>query len=88
MRVILDAMYDGMQEYLQEEGWEVITVKDIGASNAKDAKVRSYARENDSILVTQDNKSADIAKRNGVICIHVSLGDISELVKKEIHKIK
>jgi len=56
IRIMLDAMYDGMQEYLEEVGWSVITVKDIESKNAKDSKVRKHARTNDMILVTQDKK--------------------------------
>ena len=86
MRIMLDAMYDGMQEYLEEVGWSVITVKDIGSKNAKDSKVRKHARTNDMILVTQDKKSADIAQRNQVKTILITLGDISELVISKIEK--
>ena len=86
MKILLDAMYDGLKEYLTEEGWNVLTVRDIDAPNAKDAKVRSYAKENGYTIVTQDGRSADIAIRSGIPCIHVSLGDIAELVKTEIKK--
>ena len=62
MKIMLDAMYDGMQEYLEEIGWSVITVKDIGCQSAKDRELRDYVKTNDMILVTQDKKSADITK--------------------------
>ena len=86
MRIMLDAMYDGMQEYLEEIGWSAITVKDIGSSSAKDSKVREHAKTHDMILVTNDRKSADIAQRNQINTILITLGDISELVIARIQK--
>lgn len=86
MKIMLDAMYDGMQEYLEEIGWSVITVKDIGCQSAKDREVRKHAKTHDMILITQDKKSADIAKRNQVKTLLISLGDISELVISKIKK--
>lgn len=85
MKILLDAMYDGLQEYLEEIGWQVKTVKDLGAPNAKDPVVRSYAKENDFILITQDKRSADVARRSGIECVLVSLGDIADLVKERIN---
>ena len=79
-------MYDGLKEYLEEMSWQVKTVKDLGKPNAKDPVVRSYAKENDYILVTQDKRSADVARRSGIECVLVSLGDIADLVKERIIK--
>jgi len=78
-------MYLGLKEYLQEDGWEVETVLDLGKQSADDADVRKYAKENDLTLITQDKKSADIAMRNGIKCIAISFGDIYELVRSKIY---
>jgi len=75
-----------MKEYLEEVGMEVKTVRDLGYPNAKDVRVREYAKANDMILVTQDKRSADIAERNGVKNIVITLGDISTLVVNELQK--
>ena len=83
---MLDAMYDGLQEYLEEIGWSVKTVKDIGCQSAKDTEVRNYVKTHEMILVTQDKKSADIANRNQVKTLLISLGDISELVISKLKK--
>jgi len=80
-------MYDGMQEYLEAEEWVVKTVRELGFPNAKDAKLRAYAKDHNMILVTQDRKSADVAKRNGVKCVLVDFGDISVLVKEQLRRI-
>lgn len=84
MKILLDAMYNGLKEYLEEMGWQVKTVKDLGKPNAKDPEVRSYAEENGFILVTQDKRSADVARRSGIERVWVSLGDIVDLVKERI----
>lgn len=85
MKILVDAMYDGLKGYLEEMGWEVKTVKDFGKASAKDPVVRSYAKEYNYILVTQDDRSADIAQRSGIECILVSLGEIADLVKERIN---
>lgn len=79
-------MYDGLKGYLEESGWQVKTVRELGCPNAKDSRVREYAKRHDMILVTQDRKSADIAEHNNIKTILVSFGDIYELVKKELRK--
>jgi len=84
MKILLDAMYDGLKEYLTEKEYDVITVRDLGKSSANDDEVRTHARKHNMILVTQDKRSADIALRNGTKCILVSLGDIAELVNSKI----
>ena len=84
MKILLDAMYDGLKEYLTEKNHEVISVRDLGKSSANDADVRKYASEHNMILVTQDKRSADVGMRNGVDCVLISLGDIAELVNSKI----
>jgi len=84
-KFLLDGMLLGLKEYLQENGWEVVTVLDLGKQSADDADVRKYAKENGLTLITQDKKSADIAKRNGVNCIVISFGDIYEIVRSKIY---
>ncbi len=84
MKIILDAIYDGLKEYLAEKKHEVITVRDLGKSSANDVDIRAHSRKHGMVLVTQDKESADIALRNGIKCILVSLGDIAELVDSKI----
>ena len=87
MKILLDAMYEGLKEYLTEKNHDVISVRDLDKSSANDAEVRKIASEQNMILVTQDKRSADIAMRNGVECILISLGDIAELVNEKIQNI-
>lgn len=84
-KFLLDAMVLGLKEYLQEDGWEVVTVRDLGKQSAADAEVRKYAKENDLTLITQDTKSADIAERYGIDCIPISFGDNYDIVKSKIY---
>jgi len=83
--ILLDAMFDGLKEFLEEAGWSVKTVSDFGAKNAKDKKVREFARENDMILITADRKSASIAEASEVKNILVSMAEISIIVKRELN---
>ncbi len=63
---------------------EVNRVRDLGKSSANDVDIRAHSRKHGMVLVTQDKESADIALRNGINCILVSLGDIAELVDSKI----
>jgi predicted nuclease of predicted toxin-antitoxin system len=77
-------MYHGLKEYFEEKGWVVKTVDDLNCKSANDKEVRVYAKEHDMILVTQDKRSANVASRNGIKVVLVTIGDISDLVISRI----
>lgn len=79
-------MYHGLKEYFEEIGWIVKTVDDLNCKSANDKQVRIYAKEHDMVLVTQDRRSSDVAERNGIKVVLVTIGDIADLVKLKIDK--
>jgi len=61
MKLLLDEMYTGLKEYFETLGWEVLTVQETGLQGARDKDIVEYASRNDLIIITQDNKLAEIA---------------------------
>ena len=58
-------MYAGLKEYFEILGWEVITVQEAGLRGAKDRDVVEYAVKNNLLLVTEDQKPAELAHLKG-----------------------
>ena len=86
MRLLLDEMFAGLKEFFEVLGWEVITVQEAGLQGAKDREVVEYAKKNDLILVTQDEKPADLAELLGVKYVLVSRSLIAKIVDAKIRE--
>ena len=86
MKILLDEHYTGLKEYLEALGWEVTTVQDARLKGAKDREVIEYARVNDLLVVTEDDRPAQIADLLGVNCVWVSPGVIAKAIDAEIRE--
>jgi len=86
LKILLDEMYAGLKEYFETLGWDVLTVQEAGLQGAKDKNVVEYAQKNDLLLVTQDQKSADLAELIGVKCILISNAMIAKIADDNIRK--
>jgi predicted nuclease of predicted toxin-antitoxin system len=86
MKILLDEMYTGMKDYLKALGWELETVNTTGLQGASDTKVMEFARDNDLLVVTQDEKFADIAELKGVQCVLVSRKMVAKMIDSELKK--
>ncbi|HVP92234.1 MAG TPA: DUF5615 family PIN-like protein [Acidobacteriota bacterium] len=84
MKILLDEMYAGLREYFETLGWEVLTVQDVGLQGAKDKDVVDYAKNNNLLLVTQDQKPAELAELRGVKCVLISNGMIAKIADAKI----
>ncbi len=84
MRLLLDEMYAGLKEYFETLGWEVLTAQDAGLKGAKDRDVVDYARNNNMLLVTQDQKPADLAELTGVKYVLISNAMIAKIADAKI----
>lgn len=87
MRILLDEMYAGLKEYLETLGYEVMTAQEAGLKAAKDRDVVEYADKNNMLLVTQDQKPAELAELLGVRCIFISNLMIAQLVDQKIKSV-
>ena len=86
MRILLDEMYAGLKEYFETLGWQAVTAQDIGLQGAKDKDIVEYARRNNLILVTQDQKPADIADLRGVKHVLISNAMIAKIADQKIRE--
>jgi len=72
MKLLLDEMYAGLKEYFETLGYEVLTAQEAGLKSAKDKAVVEFAGKNNLILVTQDQKPAELAELTKVKYVLIS----------------
>lgn len=84
MKLLLDEMYAGLKEYFETLGYEVLTAQEAGLKSAKDREVVEFAGKNDLILVTQDQKPAELAELTGVKCVLISNALIAKIADAKI----
>jgi predicted nuclease of predicted toxin-antitoxin system len=84
MKLLLDEMYAGLKEYLETLGYQVQTAQEAGLSGAKDREVVEYAGKNGLLLVTEDQKPAELAQLLDVKCVFVSNLMLAKLVDQKI----
>jgi len=88
MRILLDEMYAGLKEYFEALGYEVLTAQEAGLKSAKDREIVEYAGKNNLILVTQDQKPAELAELLGVKCVFISNLMIARLADEKIKQLQ
>ena len=86
MKLLLDEMYTGLKEYLQAMSWDVTTVHDANLAGASDREVVDYAEKNALLLVTQDEKHADLATLRHVPCVLISKLMLTRMIDAELRK--
>jgi len=84
LKILLDEMYAGLKEYFETLGWEALTVQDVGLKGAKDKDIAEYAKNNNLLLVTQDQRSADLAELVGVKYVLISSAMIAKIADAKI----
>ncbi len=86
MKLLLDEMYAGLKEYFETLGWDVQAAQDVGLRGASDKVVVDYARAHDMLLVTQDQKPAELAELVGVKCVLISNAMIAKIADERIRE--
>jgi predicted nuclease of predicted toxin-antitoxin system len=84
VKLLLDEMYAGLKEYFETLGYEVLTAQEAGLKSAKDRDVVEYAGRHGLVLVTQDQKPAELAELTSVKCILISSGMIAKIADVKI----
>ncbi len=84
MKLLLDEMYAGLKEYFETLGYEVLTAQEAGLKAAKDKDVVEYAGKHGLILVTQDQKSAELAELMSVKYVMISNAMIAKIADAKI----
>jgi len=88
VKILIDEMDDGMDEKLNELGFEAYSVKKLlaeGRNLRTDYSIINYAKENEMILVTRDTESGQACQENDLPCI---LLDNDEIFKIVVEKLK
>ena len=83
MKILLDEMYAGLKEYFEALGYEVLTAQEAGLKSGKDRDIVECAGKYDLILVTQDQKPAEIAELLSVKCVFISNLMIAKLADEK-----
>ena len=86
MKLLLDEMYAGLKEYFEALGWEVLTVHDVGMQGGKDKDIVEYTKKNNLLLVTQDNKPAELAELLDVKYVRISNALIARWLMLKLEK--
>ena len=84
MKILLDEMYAGLKEYFETLSYEVVTVQEAGLQGAKDRAVVEYAGKHELVLVTQDQKPAELAELTKVNCVLISNWMIAKIADAKI----
>jgi len=87
MKLLLDEMYAGLKEYFETLGYEASTAQEAGLKGAKDRDIVEYAAKHKLLLVTQDQKPAELAELMGVKCVFISNLMIAKLVDERIKQL-
>ena len=88
LKILVDEMDDGMDEKLNDLGFEAYSVKKLLTEGMKlqtDYSIINYAKENEMILVTRDTESGQACHENNLPCI---LLDNDEIFKIVVEKLK
>jgi len=80
-------MYAGLKEYFEILGWDVITAQEAGLRGAKDRAVAEYALNNNLLLVTEDQKPAELAYLKGAKHVLISNAMIAKVADEKIREI-
>jgi predicted nuclease of predicted toxin-antitoxin system len=84
MKLLLDEMYAGLKEYFETLGYEVATAQEVGLKGAKDKDIVEFAQSHSLLLVTQDQKPAELAELKGVRHVLISNGMIAQIADEKI----
>jgi len=86
LKLLLDEMYAGLKEYFEILGWNVLTVQDAELQGARDREVVEYAKKKNLLLVTQDQKPAELADLMGVKHVLISNALIAKMADAKIRE--
>ena len=86
LKILLDEMYARLKEYFEILGWDVLTVQEAGLRGAKDKTVVEYASKNNLILVTEDQKPAELMNLKNAKYILISNALIAKIADEKIRE--
>lgn len=91
MKILVDAMYDGVDAKLKEFGYDAYSVKKLIAEGKKlssDYSMIKYAEENHMIMITEDTEVGKACKENNIPCVLLDHETIFKIILEELTKYK
>ncbi|MGI0087533.1 MAG: DUF5615 family PIN-like protein [Nitrosotalea sp.] len=91
MKVLVDAMYDGIDTKLKEFGYDALSVKKLvaeGKKLASDYSMIKYAAENGMVMVTEDTEVGKACKENNIPCVLLDNETIFKIILEELSHFK
>jgi predicted nuclease of predicted toxin-antitoxin system len=79
-------MFAGLKEYFEILGWDVTTAQEAGLRGAKDRTVAEYAVNNNLLLVTEDQKPAELMNLKGAKYLLISNAMIAKIADEKIRE--
>ena len=79
-------MYAGLKEYFETLGYLVLTVQEAGLKGSKDRDVVKYDLKNDLILISRDQKPAELAQLTGAKHLLISNLMIAKIADEYLKK--
>ena len=86
MKLLLDEMYTGLKDHLTVLGWEVETVRDAGITGKQDREIAEHAKRHGLLLITQDQKPAELADLLDAKNVLITTASIAAMVDREIRE--
>jgi predicted nuclease of predicted toxin-antitoxin system len=86
LKILLDEMFAGLKEYFEILGWDVLTAQEAGLRGAKDRAVVEYTLNNNLLLVTEDQKPAELANLKGAKHVLISNAMIAKVADEKIRE--
>lgn len=86
LKLLLDEMYTGLKEHFEVLGWEVETAQGVGLSGARDRDIVEYARKHNLLLVTQDQRPAELAELLGIKHIFITNAMVTKMIDTVIRE--
>lgn len=86
MKILLDEMFAGLKEYFEILGWDVLTAQEAGLRGAKDKTIVEYAVNNNMLLVTEDQKPAELMNLKGAKYVLISNAMITKIADEKIRE--
>lgn len=86
MKILLDNQLNGMDRYLRIQDYDVVTAYELGFTEKTDEEVIKHAKKHNMILVTEDNKAANLAETLDVRVIHLDMKMKAKAVAEELKK--
>ena len=81
-------MDDGMDEKLNQMGYNAYSIKKLRAEGKKlhtDYSIINYAKENQMILVTRDTENGQACQENNLPCILLDSDEIFKIVIEKLN---